>query len=648
MWFKVVKPAFVRQTENATSQKVGAAAIEDTGLLLEERDGLAFKKLLIRLAAGGFAEGWVAADRIKETNEPPRAELQLARFLKVCVSAETWLNSKPAAAPHFVLADYLIALASIESQTKNAGLLRKDSDGVGPFQIDSAEWRRFTDAEPDKIFDANDRDDYLDQCYGAAFLTHLDVKAISEAVGALGKDESGDAEKPGDVGPFVPSLSDVFLAHIVGSALAVEMRKRMIEGKGTDRVLDVLLLFQTGTDAEKAAAADALMRRRNDFLKVSADQSQSVAGMFERIDSRLASELKEAFKLMQENIPEDIPLPTGGAPWMALAEAEMAVWAGTGVSEGTAAGLAKVREYFAATDSGITRMEPWCGGFVAFCLQNAGVQPVAGGARAANWKKWGTVSLLGGNPDVPKGAVVVLTPTPGSQRSGHVGFFSRFLSVDEKPRVELLGGNQSDTVQLSVFPRARIADIRWHSDVTTQMMAAVSGATVADFGDLLDFIGKLESADNYEAYIGKSKNKDNPKLTVMSIGEIRTFQDKLILTHHESSAVGRYQIVGSTLTGLVNTLNIKLNEVFDQTMQDRLALQLLKERGIGSFRNGSKTAVQFGLSLAQEWASLPVLADTMRDGIKIKRGQSYYDGVGSNSALTTPEKVEAILQTISN
>jgi hypothetical protein len=99
---------------------------------------------------------------------------------------------------------------------------------------------------------------------------------------------------------------------------------------------------------------------------------------------------------------------------------------------------------------------------------------------------------------------------------------------------------------------------------------------------------------------------------------------------------------------LVNTLNIKQAQVFDQAMQDRLALQLLKERGIGGFRNGSKSAVQFGLSLAQEWASLPVLADTMRDNIKIKRGQSYYDGVGSNSALTTPEKVEAILKTIRN
>jgi uncharacterized protein (TIGR02594 family) len=649
MWHKAIIASTLRKESNLAGAPSGTVNKNDFGFETERIADGSFLKIFFRKENGGIADGWIASERVADAQEPPLPELDLPIFLKNCVSAEIWVNGLKATGPHTVLADYLIALASIESQTKNAGPLRKDSDGAGPFQIDSANWKRFTDGEPDKMFAASDRIDYLDQCYGAAFLTHLNVKELSDAIGNLGNDESGDVEKPGDVGPFVPSLSDVFLAHIIGAKAAAEMRKRIIGGRGANSVSDVLLPLQPGSPAEQAAALDALLRRRNDFLKVSADVPQTVEGMYDRVDSRLASELKEAFKLMKEHVPEDIPEPTGASTWMAAAGAERAVWSGPGVTEMTDAGKAKVREYFAATDSGITGMEPWCGAFVAFCLDKGGVKPVAGSARAANWKQWGSISLLGGNSDVPKGAVVVLSPTPGSQRSGHVGFFSEFLSDAGKPSVKLLGGNQSNTVKESVFPRARIADIRWHSDVNTQMMQAVTGATVTEFSPLIELIAEHESGGNYEAFIGNGGNTSNPKLTGMTIGEILRFQDKLVNSGHESGACGRYQIIKKTLKGLMAALKLAQADLFDAAMQDRLALQLLKQRGLGGFMEGKLTVEKFALEIAKEWASLPVLSPVIgHKGFKLKATQSFYAGVGSNEAGASIAEVKDALEAINS
>ena len=45
-------------------------------------------------------------------------------------------------------------------------------------------------------------------------------------------------------------------------------------------------------------------------------------------------------------------------------------------------------------------------------------------------------------------------------------------------------------------------------------------------------------------------------------------------------AVGKYQIIGNTLPGLVDRAKVPLSAKFDEKAQDILALQLMKERGI--------------------------------------------------------------------
>ena len=83
-----------------------------------------------------------------------------------------------------------------------------------------------------------------------------------------------------------------------------------------------------------------------------------------------------------------------------------------------------------------------------------------GAAAAANWKTWGT-ALPWPSPDIPEGAVVVLSPN-------HVGFF---VGLDGD-RVILLGGNQSDRVDRTPFPRSQVVAVRWLNPGPTRLSPA--------------------------------------------------------------------------------------------------------------------------------------------------------------------------------
>ena len=86
------------------------------------------------------------------------------------------------------------------------------------------------------------------------------------------------------------------------------------------------------------------------------------------------------------------------------------------------------------------RSTPWCGAFVGAVVKKAGMSVPAGHLKAANWKKAGkAVSLI----NARKGDVVVVR----TQYGNHVGFY-----VGQKNgKVQLLGGNQSNQVQVSNY-----------------------------------------------------------------------------------------------------------------------------------------------------------------------------------------------------
>ena len=143
-------------------------------------------------------------------------------------------------------------------------------------------------------------------------------------------------------------------------------------------------------------------------------------------------------------------------------------------------------------------------------------------------------------------------------------------------------------------------------------------------GKLLDYIGKHESAGNYNILVG---GKTNPDLTNMTVGEVLEFQKQMLAQGHESTAVGKYQIIKSTLSGLVKQGFANLDDKFDASTQDKLAVGLLKRRGLDDYMAGKLDANKFADKLSMEWASLPY-----------HTGASYYAGVGSNRSGDSREK----------
>jgi muramidase (phage lysozyme) len=159
---------------------------------------------------------------------------------------------------------------------------------------------------------------------------------------------------------------------------------------------------------------------------------------------------------------------------------------------------------------------------------------------------------------------------------------------------------------------------------------------------LLDFIGGIEAPRGYDTIYGNNQGKLAKPVTSMTLAEVQSAQASWT-KRFGSSATGRYQFMKATLAGLIAELKLSTSQKLDANLQDRLGYHLLKRRGYEAFVAGKISAAEFGKRLAQEWASLPVLADTQGAHRRVKRGQSYYAGDGLNKSLVKPEKVEAVL-----
>lgn len=161
---------------------------------------------------------------------------------------------------------------------------------------------------------------------------------------------------------------------------------------------------------------------------------------------------------------------------------------------------------------------------------------------------------------------------------------------------------------------------------------------------LLDVIGELEGRGKYDILYG---GKTNPEITNMTIRDLISYQKGLIEEGAEGSAAGKYQFIPDTLEDLINRGKLKEDEVFNQETQDRLAKQLLKEKGLNKFLRGDINEQEFTDNISKAWASIPY-----------NTGRSYYDKDGKNKSLIdrdvfmydvfgyTPVKKERVNQTM--
>lgn len=143
--------------------------------------------------------------------------------------------------------------------------------------------------------------------------------------------------------------------------------------------------------------------------------------------------------------------------------------------------------------------------------------------------------------------------------------------------------------------------------------------------DLLDFIGKYESNNNPSAVWGGIKLSDRPgDITKMTVRGVLSWQDS-IDSRYMSEAAGEWQFMEDTLRGLYKDAGVSLDDKFDRKTQIKLATQLLNRRGLEDYISGKISDEKFALSLAKEWASMPVPSGP-------KKGMSYYSGDGLNKA----------------
>ncbi len=151
--------------------------------------------------------------------------------------------------------------------------------------------------------------------------------------------------------------------------------------------------------------------------------------------------------------------------------------------------------------------------------------------------------------------------------------------------------------------------------------------------NLLDFIGKYESGNDPNAVWGGIRKSDYPSsnITEITVGQVLAWQDS-IDRKYKSEASGEWQFMEDTLRGLYRQAGVSLKDKFNRKTQIKLATALLRRRGIDDYLSGRISAEKFALSLAKEWASLPVPYDVKRGDRTIKKGQSYYSGDGLNAA----------------
>jgi uncharacterized protein (TIGR02594 family) len=139
------------------------------------------------------------------------------------------------------------------------------------------------------------------------------------------------------------------------------------------------------------------------------------------------------------------------APWMRYAEGELGVAEVQGSTDNQ-----RILEYLATTTYGGTLHDevPWCSAFVNWCLRQAALAGTSSAA-ANSWMHWGKMLS-----EPQAGCVVIVgRQDPNNHNAAHVAFFVK-ASQDGK-QIDLLGGNQHDSVKVSSFSVASVLGYRW-------------------------------------------------------------------------------------------------------------------------------------------------------------------------------------------
>ncbi len=139
--------------------------------------------------------------------------------------------------------------------------------------------------------------------------------------------------------------------------------------------------------------------------------------------------------------------------------------------------------YRAVNGANLRDEVPWCAAFVGACLGKAGL-PDTDSFMARSYLRYGNKL---NKPQV--GCIVVVWRGKKTASTGHVAFFLREVGG----KIEVLGGNQSDSVSIARYAKSRLLGYRWPSDEAVPAPAdAVSAHSLRTIQDQLKRLGYRE------------------------------------------------------------------------------------------------------------------------------------------------------------
>jgi hypothetical protein len=186
------------------------------------------------------------------------------------------------------------------------------------------------------------------------------------------------------------------------------------------------------------------------------------------------------------------------------------------------------------------------------------------------------------------------------------------------------------------------------SQDTEEQAAAVNTSDIGTGAEgsktLLDFIAKGEGSYNSSnrgtksgSIVGSSHKtqRGGKSLSEMTIGEIQELQSiEDPDNKNRLFAVGKYQLIPSTMSMAVKALGLPKDQVFDKQTQETLGMWLMMEKRpkLGAYIRGEHDDLDKAVvAAAKEWASLP----------DPETGNSFYGG-GNKARHTVEETKRAI------
>src|SRR3954447_3990487 len=230
-----------------------------------------------KVSGGRFISGWLRRGYLDKELPPPAPDPVLVdEFVRACAREEMAIAISDAA--HTLRADYLIALAGIESGFDNFGKSATQPDRIGPYHFSSVTW---DEVAKDAGLTPSDRFVSLNQIIAASAIARRDWAAFSAPPA-----------------PLVPTYLDLFHAWLIGVPAARDVKK-----SGTDAGAMMATLVEKHHPGASAAVMDAHV----EFLrgdKAAGGTDLTVAEFVQRTTKTLDNALTRAGSLLVQHFPE--------------------------------------------------------------------------------------------------------------------------------------------------------------------------------------------------------------------------------------------------------------------------------------------------------------------------------------------------------